>query len=198
MFSFLICCVCTLYPLKCFLIESYTIQARKLVVLRHSLITRGVWNLFSRKEICKISKYFPSKSVLVRKPVLGNYTVRIVFTDFAVCDWWRYCKALCDKKVYSNRRERSKIKSHTATQMRHRKLSYSVQCYLHTTQYTYGHMRTVPVLVQFDIIVFSTDACLLNIVQGPKYLRNCCNRLRVHSEYQITLSKCVSNIFFLK
>ena len=25
-------------------------------------------------------------------------TIRKVLADFAVCDWWRYCKALCDEK----------------------------------------------------------------------------------------------------
>ena len=83
---------------------------------------------------------------------------------------------------------------------------YSATYTLHSThtvtcvQYRYLYSST---LLFFRPILFSAfkhadaDACSLNIVQGPKYLRNCDNRLRVHSEYQITLSKCVTNIFCL-
>ena len=30
--------------------------------------------------------------------ICSMYTVRTVLADFAVCDWWRYCTALCDVK----------------------------------------------------------------------------------------------------
>ena len=46
------------------------------------------------------------------------YTVRNVLVDFSVCDWWRYCKALCDVKF-------RKIEGNGRT-FRHIKLSNSV------------------------------------------------------------------------
>ena len=46
-------------------------------------------------------------------------TVRKGLADFAVFDWWRFCKSLCDvlySKVASNRGKWSKISSHRAKQ----------------------------------------------------------------------------------
>ena len=132
--------------------------------------------------------------------MLGNYTLLESFwrispyaTDHAIAKLYvtkKFIQIEGKDRKFSQIQQRKSVIENCLT-------VYSATYTLHSTQYTYGHMRTVPVLVQFDIIVFSTDACLLNIVQGPKYLRNCCNRLRVHSEYQITLSKCVTNIFCL-
>ena len=37
-------------------------------------------------------------SFRVRSSRWNNRTVRKVLADFAVCDWWRFCNALCDVK----------------------------------------------------------------------------------------------------
>ena len=34
----------------------------------------------------------------IKSGIPMGYTVRKVLADFAVCDWWHYCKALCDIK----------------------------------------------------------------------------------------------------
>ena len=51
--------------------------------------------------------------ILLETATLICYTVREVLEDFAVFDWWRFCKALCDvkfRKIEGNGRKFHQIK----------------------------------------------------------------------------------------
>ena len=91
--------------------------------------------------------------------MLGNYTLLESFwrispyaTDHAIAKLYvtkKFIQIEGKDRKFSQIQQRKSVIENCLT-------VYSATYTLHSTQYTYGHMRTVPVLVQFDIIVFST------------------------------------------